>query len=263
MKKGKRGFTLVEVALFLAVSGLLFLGVTAGVQTSIYQQRRTDAVQNFMEFLRGVYGEVTNVQNTATGGGRSSQVLYGRLVTFGEKYDLAGNETDGREIFVYSVVGKASNGGTGGATSMLSSMKANIVAEETDGSYKLAGFTNSYTPKWSAQIDGTTRDTPMEGMLLIVRHPTSGTVFTFFTNKLIQVNQLMMPENDGANQVMSGFSDLLNEYAFKIEQVDFCVNTDVGNTNALRSDVRIANNSRGASGVELVGERDEDDKCNN
>ena len=35
----KRGFTMIEVALFLAITGALFAGVTVGVQNSIFQQR--------------------------------------------------------------------------------------------------------------------------------------------------------------------------------------------------------------------------------
>ena len=55
MKNSRRGFTLIEVALFLVVTGALFAAVTIGVQNSIYQQRQNDAVQNFAEFIRSAY----------------------------------------------------------------------------------------------------------------------------------------------------------------------------------------------------------------
>ena len=51
----KKGFTLIEVALFLAITGMLFIGIAAGVQNSIYQQKINDSVQGFAEFLRSVY----------------------------------------------------------------------------------------------------------------------------------------------------------------------------------------------------------------
>ena len=60
MRKNKLGFTLIEVSLFLAITGLLFLGVTLGVQNSIYQQRYNDAVQSFANFLGNIYDEVLN-----------------------------------------------------------------------------------------------------------------------------------------------------------------------------------------------------------
>ena len=61
MKRIKGGFTLIEVSLFLAITGLLFLGVTIGVQNSIFQQRYNDSVQNFVEFLRSAYSKTENV----------------------------------------------------------------------------------------------------------------------------------------------------------------------------------------------------------
>ena len=44
MKK-KLGFTIIEVALFLALTGFLFVAIAVGVQNSIHQQRQNDAVQ--------------------------------------------------------------------------------------------------------------------------------------------------------------------------------------------------------------------------
>ena len=83
MSKMRRGFTLIEVALFLAVTGLLFAGVMVGVQNSIWQQRYNDTVQNFANFLRNVYSEVSNPQSS--GNGRSEELaIYGKLISFGE-----------------------------------------------------------------------------------------------------------------------------------------------------------------------------------
>ena len=44
MIKSKRGFTLIEVAIFLAITGALFVSVAVGVQNSVYQQRISDSV---------------------------------------------------------------------------------------------------------------------------------------------------------------------------------------------------------------------------
>ena len=54
----RKGFTLVEIALFLSITALLFAGIIVGTNNSIAQQRYTDAVQNFTELLRSVYPEV-------------------------------------------------------------------------------------------------------------------------------------------------------------------------------------------------------------
>ena len=49
MKHKRKGFTLIEIVLFLAITGLLFVGIIVGTNNSIGQQRFTDSVQNFAE----------------------------------------------------------------------------------------------------------------------------------------------------------------------------------------------------------------------
>ena len=63
MKHKKNGFTLVEMSLFLAVTGLLFVGIIAGTQNTIRRQRYNDSVQNFVDFWRNIYASVSNTQN--------------------------------------------------------------------------------------------------------------------------------------------------------------------------------------------------------
>ncbi|MBQ1373667.1 prepilin-type N-terminal cleavage/methylation domain-containing protein [Candidatus Saccharibacteria bacterium] len=50
MIRRRRGFTLVEVSLFLAITAASFVGIVAGTQSSIFQQRYNDAVQSFVDF---------------------------------------------------------------------------------------------------------------------------------------------------------------------------------------------------------------------
>ena len=87
MEKVKRGFTLVEVALFLAVTGLLFVGVVLGIQNSLFQQKYNDSVQGFAEFLRSIYSQTANTENTfqedGSSRGQSNLAIFGKLVTFG------------------------------------------------------------------------------------------------------------------------------------------------------------------------------------
>ena len=62
-KHFKSGFTIIEVTLVLAITGMLFVGIIAGSGLNIARQRYNDSVQNFAEFLRTVYSEVSYVQN--------------------------------------------------------------------------------------------------------------------------------------------------------------------------------------------------------
>ncbi|MCA9342346.1 hypothetical protein KC945_02995 [Candidatus Saccharibacteria bacterium] len=57
------GFTIIEVTLFLAISGLLLIGVMAAINTNINQQRYMDAVRSFQDYLQGQYNLVDNVRN--------------------------------------------------------------------------------------------------------------------------------------------------------------------------------------------------------
>lgn len=275
MKKGKRGFTLIEVAIFLAVTGALFVAVTVGVQNSVYQQRNNDSVQNFMEFLRKAYSEVTNVQNSkSAGGGRTEKAIYGKLITFGEKYDLAGNQINdgsaGNQLFMYTVVGNVLNeSGSGTTLKLLDELKAQVVEVTTDGSAKslnLMGLAESYTPKWSAQIERACSDKaecyePIEGMLLIVRHPSSGSVYTYYTDSLVQINEKI---KDGKKNLESGLSVNLDdwlkfdEYFKGGEDVDFCINPSGAEVD-FRNDVRVNAGAKNSSGIELV--TDEENEC--
>ena len=62
--------------------------------------------------------------------------------------------------------------------------------------------------------------------------------------------------------LQTGTVSILNDSnmnGYQIKNVDFCVNSDPGNKNILRSDVRLLANAKNASGVELM--TDEESVC--
>lgn len=253
MKKRLKGFTIIEVSLFLAITGLLFLGVTIGVQSSVYRQRFNDSVQNFSEFLRSIYAETMNVQSADKG--RSNQAIYGKLVTFGERKGLTNNsDVDGNQAFVYDVIGDARDDISAGdiLAVLKNDVKADVVFVEND-EIRLAGIVESYRPKWSAQIQSACNNDdcfkPIKAALLIVRHPKTGTVYTFvMKNKTIEVN-----ENKSTGNVLGKY---LNEGDFKLEKIDFCINPEGENKYDSRADVRINANARNSSAIEVIYEGD-------
>ena len=177
MKKVRQGYTLVEILLFLAVSGLLFIGLIAGMGNSVYQQRFNDTVQNFAEFMRSVYSQVANVQSV--GSGRSEHVIYGRLVSFGQTIGLDGESIpdDEQRIFVYDVIGDGEIRQSGPASKLLEGAHASVVrVEAATGGTKIAmpaGIAESYAPRWGASIENVD-GTLFTGSILVVRHPRSG-----------------------------------------------------------------------------------------
>ncbi len=258
--KNKSGFTLIEVSFFLAITGLLLLGVTLGVQNSIYQQRYNDTVQSFVEFLRSVYAETMNVQSI--GDGRSSQAIYGKLVTFGEENNLQGKTNKDKTIFVYDVVGNASNSMASG--NVLDSLKdkamgVNVLVQDKNGKAQPAGIVESYNLKWLANLQKTNNTDRFKGALLVVRHPRSGTVYTFgMKDKTVEVSKYL-------NSSWSQAEDLLTDFLsggdnFRSMQMDFCISPDGNTERAGRADVRIGEGARNSSAIETFYDS-EDNEC--
>ncbi len=272
MKHKHDGFTLIEVSLFIAVSGLVLMSVIGMASVAISQQRFNDATQNFAEFLRRVYSEVENPQSI--GSGRSQDyVIYGKLVTFGESYDFSGAEVlEQQKIFVYDVVGKDATTGTGTTLGMIEwlNMDAIMIQKDIDDEpfVERAGMIESYTPRWAAVIDSTANGVPFEGSLLIVRHPRSGKITTLVakgSDGVIEVNKELDGEDGRADVAFAESSSLIVEKldSFSSEQIDFCVNMNgYGNTSGSRRDVRILKNARDASGVLIVELDGEENACN-
>lgn len=259
----KRGFTLIEVGLFLAVTGVLFVGITMGVQGSIFQQRFNDSVQSFAEFLKSAYSQTSNVENNGlTGGGQSDKAIYGKLITFGEEYNLEGKENIDKTIFSYTVIGNADGDiGSGNVLKELWKLEASVFAEtEVDGkkTIEFASIVGQYFPRWGAGIQ-TTKGSPYEnfkGAVLIVRHPSSGTVFTYYSKDVIEVNE-MKKEASLLPKLFDEEEKKIQDM-FLIEDVDFCVNPEPELEGMVaRRDVRIVMGARNASGVEVIGQNDE------
>lgn len=267
----RHGFTLIEVSLFLAISGLLLIGIIAGTQSSISAQRFKDSVQNFAEFLRSVYSEVNNPQNTGTNMGRSDYAIYGRLISFGQKRTTTGAIIPDYEqrIYVYDVIGQSDSIGTGSVAEALRAANANVIIENKDASgnttsVSFAGNVREYIPTWGAAIDdaGKTNGTPYAGSILIVRHPRSGTISTLVSSDVININKIVIDANNSKNftNAQKMLKDKLNSFGASV--VNFCVNPNGPNLTAdVRRNVRLLSNARNASGVELINQDDDNNAC--
>ena len=276
MRKIRRGFTLIEVALFLAVSGALFVGVMAGMQGAISEQEKNDAVQNFAEFLRSAYSEAENVQNLVTGG-RSEKAIYGKLITFGENTNLLGNPNTDREIFMYTVVGDVRNNTSGGTSTLEILQKLQVgVTEVKDSKLQLMGISEGYKMRWDTYLQrkctvegevvkvcGEDAYKQFEGSILIARQPNTGTIFTYYSPKVVQVNQTIKNYVGGSSDsnpfLKTGALDVTgqnyltaNEFSNE-NPIDFCINVSGAQNGTERTNVRIIQGASNASGIEIVG----------
>lgn len=266
MKHKKFGFTLIEVSLFLAITGMLFAGIAIGVTNSIWQQRFNDTTQNFAEFLRSIYSEVSNPQSI--GSGRSEFAIYGKLVVFGETVGLDGQDLDLNEVqkvFVYDVIGSASGSGTGDAATMLGDLGVNVIkavdwwdsAHSRIKTVDPAGIVESYSPRWASAVEKTGSNTVFTGSILVVRHPRSGTINTLVSDEVIEVNKIVREANHafatpgGSYSYAGTLSSKLSTFTEK--EIDFCVNPyGINETSSLRRNIRLVKNARNASGVEII-----------
>ena len=178
------GFTIIEVMLFLAISGLMVVGMFVGISGSINRQRYEDAVYSFQDYMQGQYNLVDNVRNNhddirvCRGGNivedmanRESRgtsqdcTIVGRLIT----------TTDGRR-FVSEPVFSTNSAldTTHGETALLNSLQLTTASVASDSEdYQLSWNTRVYTDKAH-------RDASHTAQLLILRMPDSGIVRTYF-----------------------------------------------------------------------------------
>lgn len=256
----RKGFTLIEIALFLAVTAALFIGIALGMENSIFQQRRTDSIQNFLEFMRSIYSKVSNPQSPGAGNSKK-EAIYGKLVVFGQ--DPSVNDDP---IYTYDVIGDTRTDiGSGTVASLLRQLNVNVLRKVESGGVERAvpASPEKYDLRWGAGVENTTHG-KFVGSIMVVRHPKSGTINTLvMENVAIPVNA-----QNGSTSDVSGFlTKYLDPSApnkFTTREVDFCVNPNgVGQPtySVPRQDIRILENARNASSVELVDLDSDDNRC--
>ena len=269
MRKSSYGFTLIEVSIFLAVTGILFVAVTVGVQNSIYQQRYNDTVNGFADFLGNLYSEVLNVQST--GNGRHTEAVYGKLVTFGENRN-SNEQSDGKQVIhTYDVLAEAANSwniGNEDTLTLMYKLRANVVRRTEENNYELVGVIEDYSPRWSARIQAVDSFEDFVGALLVVRNAKSGTIQTFvMEGETIGVREMvsdLLKSNINVFEYDDSKNYLYGEgKRFVARAVDFCVNPDGEGASSRRADVRLVAGARDASGVEIISFDSAANKCRN
>ena len=274
----RKGFTFIEIALFLAVTAALFIGIALGMQNSIFRQRYNDATQNFFEFMRSVYSKVSNPQSP--GEGNSGTAIYGKLIVFGEKYDMSGTLIDdlsGSPVFVYDVVGNATGSqemGSGNALEILAALNANVVrlVKKSGKTTVELASPEKYEMRWQTELQNIDKS-QFTGSILVVRHPRSGTINTLvMKDTVIDVNYEARRANDtyAAGGTYNSINNLLKQYLtrttdpmFKVEEVNFCISPygpgESGTTP--RTNIRLLENARNASSVEYIETDGGDNLC--
>lgn len=189
----QRGFTIIEVMLFLAVSGLLLVAFLASVNGSIRNSRFSDATRSVQAFLQQQYTEVTSgvskrgvnaiCDGTTTEfpGTSGTCVVTGKLIAF----------TDDTTAKVYTVVSD-SNGDSLCTTSQPSGTPSRHVASYCprllDDSGESTLETETFTVPWGVTITKQVYNGAADGQvfnrLAILRSPTSERMYLYAYNDL-------------------------------------------------------------------------------
>ncbi len=221
MKKGrlKRGFTLIEVALFLAISTAVLAAIMYGISTTVARRRYNDAVDGIVEEIKNAYSSAINVENyrrktadssffcsvssafngssiivnssttsskvkTDNNPGRSRCAFYGQVITFGE--------TNDSRVRRYDLIGLAledniePEGNDNVLYALVNNAKANIVTMKNIGSTtttcsaSIAGNNSDFIPGWEARIENKADRGLYHGAIMIARSPISGTIHTYY-----------------------------------------------------------------------------------
>lgn len=290
----KKGFTIIEVMLVLAVTGMLFIAVLGGAFTNIAQQRFNDALRSFAEFLRQNYSEVISPESIGQAeeddlnlGYSREYAIYGKVLFFGLEDENKVARSDLQDT-VYSVtlVGKVHPPqNSGGFLADLRSADVKLYCGDT----KTGGVStlSTFNPDWQTKImmqnneDTGARGGQFQGMVIIARSPTSGVVHTAYakadTSEYAKLkddisnmhanannNNFCSTDEGSTNSANAYFREVLNftdedddEYKFTTtEDISFCLKSE---SSRLMREVRLTADGHNTSAVNILD--DAEDKC--
>lgn len=246
--RGRRGFTIVEVMMFLAISGLLAVGIMATATLGINNQRYKDAVNTFQSLVQREFVNTTQIFNNRENGkkcpddsgnpslrGAADCVIMGRLMAI---------STSG-EIRSYNLVGR----------------KEPNPAVSLDGSSSDAKIISAHRPviDWgTVRTESLPWDTKLAGSkkkasIIILRSPRSGNVYSYVIREDLS--------NPGMAAGLNLFTAVLDVIDTNKKDRYICIDRSGWTTSPERA-VMIAKWSNGPGGVSQVDTPDpEGGKC--
>lgn len=232
----RKGFTLIEVILFLTISGLMLFGMMIGMSGSINRQRYDEVTSSLLDYLQSQYNLNDNIRNdrpnnlacdgssTSEARGWSDCTIAGRIV-----YSADGKTIQSRPVYATS---DGDPGLVADEAAYLDSLGL-IAAPDV-----LAGENTSYTVMWQTKVytDKGNQDIQNDFSVLILRLPTNGLTRTYVSE--------------------SGYSggNLNTLLASTLETLNLCVQPS-GLTNTPAQGVRILSGASSSNGVQIIPAR--------
>lgn len=252
------GFTIIEVILFLAITGLLVAGVLASTGGTINSQRYQDSIASLKSTLQMQYTDVTSVSNVrdpnlrcnsssdvSIGGstsvpiGQSDCVILGKVIRIGAAQS---------SLSIKDVIGYPNTLGLATATNDIDVFRAyNIKAPGVAEAYWPS---KTYDIEWGSSISRVlvpAAETPLVSTnftILVLKSPVSGMIHTYI--------------NSGTAWPDASLSSMINITNFPRlnSYVDMCIDSN-GLISATRKKmaVRLYASATSASGVEIIGDQ--------
>lgn len=205
-----KGFTIIEVMLFLAITGGLFAALMVGVNVGIVQQRYRDSGRSYQSLIQDQYARVLNTQND-------------REASLTCNPDGSGNVDDTTTIprgtqgaSECVILGRAIQIKNSGQTVEASSVTGyDVPLSDTDDitairNYKpkLASFDMTSTDlDWGSSLKTTIQSGaqhPSEAVILILRSPISGLVRVFVSTAALSPGAVdLLPIVDSTHTSLS------------------------------------------------------------
>lgn len=191
-----RGFTIIEVVLFLSITALMVMGLMVGTTASVNRQRYNDAVTSLQTEVQALYSEVSSVANS-----RSSAVC--RVVTNNGVSSIAITEADsadpsatqrgqsecilmGKALIIDGTKKQASSYDIVGAAPQVSATATEVATILNAYPTVYKSSRNTTALQWETSIYAGAEDasgaveTYQRGVAIyVVRAPISGAIYTY------------------------------------------------------------------------------------
>ena len=190
--RASSGFTIIEVILFLAVTGALIAGMMVATSLTLGVQRYRDATESFKTLLQDQYAGLTSVQNTrghAVTCDMQANVIDGDVLRGQSACVLLGKYMviHGGDVTIYPVLGRtdpATASNANDITSLrddyvISIDKGNADQRELEWGSQISWITETNTEN---PEDYDSNRTNRSIGILFVRAPESGQIYTFTAN---------------------------------------------------------------------------------
>ena len=247
VKRSRRGFTLIEVSFFLALSGLLMVGIISGTTASISRQRYNDSVNSAAEAIRSVYSDVLNVSLIGEEGtrGRSGQAVYGKLIILNENED---GEIKKSQVNSYTIIGDAANSSTLPSTANTLNLLFNAETNAGLGAKVETSQKNYTIVPWDTKFESPDGNL-FRGAILVVRSPRNGVIHTYLATKS---SEFSVDDLDESSEILSA--------GFLEQDVNICIDS-FDNHYGRRRNLRIHAGAANSSGVDLIALDSDDNEC--